>query len=166
MQDTYTKNMTIDEIQENDLEMTRDAIKNANKYHFGSNKIAALHFIKKAMDNTLRFLGVVVSVPNSPAARLRYEKGLDKMLNDKQIRIENRTQYRGQDAWRCGLYIYQRDELVAFVSTVLTERRDSVNPITMKIVKSDIGYMVITNARMDEGKRIWTPALVKGGGDL
>lgn len=160
---TFADVMTLDEIGENDVEMVKDAIKNAKKYRFGTDKMKAIRFVHTCLDNTLRFLGVVVSVPNSHEARERYAAKLDRIMEEKQIRIENRPYYRGADQWRCGIYIYQRDELVAFISDVFTERRTEADPVSMKITKEDVGFMVITNARQDDTQRIWTPGIVKGG---
>lgn len=160
---TFADVMTLEEIGENDVEMVKDAIKNAKKYRFGTDKMKAIRFVHTCMDNTLRFLGVVVSVPDSRDAKDRYAAKLDRIMEEKRIRIENRNRYRGSDQWRCGIYVYQRDELVAFISDVFTERRTNADPITMKIVREDVGFMVITNARMDDTQRIWTPGIVKGG---
>jgi hypothetical protein len=45
--------------------------------------------------------------------------------------------------------------LVAFISDVLTQRRTEFNPISMKIGKETQGFMVVTNARLDDTKRIY-----------
>ena len=163
---TFADKLTLDEVAENDLEMTLEAIKGANKFHFGNNMQKAVLFVRSCLDNTLRYLGIVISLPQSKEARERYAKKLDKLMEEKQIRIESRNKYRGQDQWRCGIYVYCRDELAAFISDVFTERRDHVDPISMKISKSDIGYMVITNTRTDSGQRIFTPSIVKRNGKI
>ena len=159
-EDTYQKSMTLDEIAENDVAMTEDAIKNANRYRFGLDQKKAVLFIRICLDKTLKHLGMTSPQPPpncfSPAARARFAAKLDKEMRDKQILIEHRNNYKGSDVWRCGLYIYKRDELVAFISDVLTERRTEADPISMKILREDTGFMVITNARVDDGKRIFT----------
>lgn len=159
MTDTYQKNMTLDEIAANDIEMTKDAIKNANKYHFGNDMQKAVNFIREALAKTLVHLGVPHPAPpsncNSPEAKLRHAAKIDKAFREKQIKIEHRNQYKGVDMWRCGLYVYQRDELVTFISDVLTQRRTEVDPISMKIGRETQGYLVITNARLEDTKRIF-----------
>lgn len=152
---TYADKLTIDEYAANDLEMVKEAIENANKYTFGQDKVKALRFIKLCMDATLKRLGITVQPPTSAAERLEYAVTLDKAMRQRQIRIENRNRYQGADIWRCGLYIYQRDELVAFISDVLTERRTEADPITMKILREDIGCMVITNANLEDAKKFF-----------
>ena len=74
MTDTYQKNMTLEEIAANDLEMTKDAIKNANKYHFGNDTKKAVNFVRECLGKTLVRLGVshpaplpAVSLPPSAA---------------------------------------------------------------------------------------------------
>ena len=153
--DTYQKNLTLDEIASNDLEMTKDATKNANKYGFGKDKMKALGFVKDCVDKTLKRLGITVNPPASKEAKAKYAQWLDNEMTMRQIRIEHRNRYRGASAWRCGIYIYQRDELVAFISDVLTQRRTELDPISMKVAKEERGYIVITNARLDDTKRIF-----------
>jgi len=156
---TYTDKLTLDEIASNDMEMTLDAIKNANRYNFGSDMKKAVLFVRHCLDATFRRLGMTSPQPPtnciSPKPVARHAAKLDKEMTEKQIRVEHRNKYRGSDMWRCGIYIYQRDELVAFVSDVLTKRRTEVNPLTMKIGNESIGYMVITNTQLDETKRIY-----------
>ena len=152
---TFADKLTLDEIAANDLEMTRDAIKSANKYRFGRDIEKAVTFVRLAVDATLKRLGIIVNIPSSPEMKVAYAVELDKQMRERQIRIEHRNNYKGADIWRCGIYIYQRDELVAFVSDVLTERRTEVAADSMKVGKDDTGLMVITNAQMEETKKIF-----------
>jgi hypothetical protein len=152
---TYADKMTLDEVAANDLEMVKDAIKNASKYRFGKDIRRAVTFVKLAVDATLKRLGIIVNPPTSPSMRLTYAAMLDKQMREKQVRIEHRTNYKGDDTWRCGLYIYQRDELVVFVSDVLTERRTEVSRETMRVGRDETGFMVITNAQMEDTKKIF-----------
>ena len=159
MTDTYQKNMTLEEIQANDLEMTRDAIKNAKKYSFGHDMKKAVNFVRMCLGKTLVSLGIPHPQPppnvNSYEAKVRHAAKLDKEMREKQIRIENRNKYKGNDAWRNGVYVYQRDELVCFISDVLTVRRTEFDPISQKIGNEQIGYIVVTNARLEDTKRIF-----------
>jgi len=165
MTDTYQKNMTLDEIAANDLEMVKDAIKNAKKYSFGKDMKKAVAFIKLCLGRTLVSLGLPHPQPppnvNSYEARIRHAAKLDKEMREKQIKVEHRNKYKGNDAWRCGVYIYQRDELVCFISDVLTVRRTEMDPITMKIGNEQIGYIIVTNARLEDTKRIFLMTGIK-----
>ncbi len=157
---TFADKLTLDEIAEKDLEMTKDAIKNANKYNFGTDAKKAVIFIRECVAKTMKWVGVTTPLQrppncNSREARARHAARLDKEMKDMQVVIEHRNNYRGSDTWRCGLYIYQRDELVAFISDVLTRRRTEVDPISMKIGKETIGYIVITNARLEDTRRFF-----------
>ena len=167
MTDTYQKNMTLEEIQANDLEMTRDAIKNAKKYGFGPDAKKAANFVRHCLARTLVGLGMTHPAPppnvNSQLAKIRHAAKLDKEMREKQIRIENRNKYKGNDAWRCGLYVYQRDELVTFISDVLTQRSTEFDPIAQKIGREEIGFIVITNANLEDTKKIFlVPGFAKG----
>jgi hypothetical protein len=166
---TFADKLTLDEIAENDLNMVKDAIKNANKYHFGHDMKKAVAFIRECLGKTLVRLGVSHPAPpgntRSPEALARHAAKIDREMNERQIRIEHRNQYKGNDMWRCGLYVYQRDELVTFISDVLTQRRTEVDPISMKIGKETQGFLVITNARLEDTKRIFlmpTKKLISG----
>lgn len=156
---TFADDLTLDEIQANDLEMTKEAIKHAQKYSFGPDAKKAVLFVRTCVDATLKRLGLTSPQPppncNSPAARARHAAKIDAEMAEKQVRIENRNSYRGSDIWRCGLYIYQRDELVAFISDVLTERKTEVDAVYLTVGRESVGYMVITNAVLDETKRIF-----------
>ena len=167
MSDTYQKNMTIDEIASNDLEMTKEAIKKAKKYNFGKDMKKAVAFIKLCLGRTLVSLGLPHPQPppnvNSYEAKVRHAAKLDKAMREKQVKVEHRNKYRGNDMWRCGLYIYQRDELVTFISDVLTQRSTEFDPIAQKIGREEIGFIVITNANLEDTKRIFlVPGFAKG----
>lgn len=159
MSDTYLKNLTLDEIAANDLEMVKEAIKGSKKYNFGPDMKKAVNFIRDSLGRTLVSLGMTHPQPppncTSFEAKHRHAAKIDKEMREKQIKIETRRNYTGNDAWRCGIYIYQHDELVAFISDVLTQRRTEMDPITMKIGREEIGYIVVTNARLDDTKRIY-----------
>lgn len=158
---TFADKITLAEVAENDLNMVKDAIKNANRYHFGHDMRKAIIFVRVCVDATMKRLGIVINPPKSADAQKLYADALDKEMADKQVRIETRNKYQGSDIWRNGIYIYQRDELVAFISDVLTTRRTEMEPGTLKITKESIGYMVVTNARLDDTKRIY---LMPGAG--
>lgn len=167
MSDTYQKNMTIDEIAANDLEMVKDAIKNAKKYNFGKDMKKAVNFVRMCLGKTLVSLGIPHPQPppnvNSYEAKVRHAAKLDKAMREKQVKVEHRNKYRGNDMWRCGLYVYQRDELVTFISDVLTQRSTEFDPIAQKIGREEIGFIVITNANLEDTKKIFlVPGFAKG----
>ena len=167
MSDTYQKNLTLDEIAANDLEMVKYAIKNAKKYNFGKDMKKAVNFVRMCLGKTLVSLGIPHPQPppnvNSYEAKVRHAAKLDKAMREKQVRVEHRNKYRGNDAWRCGIYVYQRDELVCFISDVLTQRSTEFDPIAQKIGREEIGFIVITNANLEDTKRIFlVPGFAKG----
>lgn len=153
---TYTDKMTLDEIAANDVEMAKDAIKNASRYVFGSDMVKAMLFIRNSVDKTLARLGLHINVPSTPEGKRLYAVALDKDMETKKVRIEHRNHYLGSEVWRCGIYIFQRDELVAFISDILTVRRTDVDRKTMRMMNESTTYMVITNARLDNMQRIFT----------
>ena len=167
MSDTYQKNLTLDEIAANDLEMVKYAIKNAKKYNFGKDMKKAVNFVRMCLGKTLVSLGIPHPQPppnvNSYEAKVRHAAKLDKAMREKQVKVEHRNKYRGNDMWRCGLYVYLRDELVAFISDVLTVRQTEYDPISQKIGNENVGFIVITNAQLEDTKRIFlVPGFSKG----
>jgi hypothetical protein len=166
----YRDKMTLDEMADNDMAMTKDAIKNASRYNFGRDMRKATIFLRNCLDFTLRRLGMPSPQPpancNSREARIRHEMKIDKAMREKGIRIEKRNNYRGADIWRCGLYIYQRGELVAFISDVLTKRVTKLAPGAadlLKIGSDELSYMVITNSAPEDTKKIFiVPGIGQG----
>jgi len=167
MEDTFIKNMTLDEIAANDLEMVKEAIKSAKKYSFGKDMKKAVNFVRHCLGRTFVNLGMPHPAPppnaNSPEAKIRHAAKLDKAMREKQVRIEHRNKYRGNDAWRCGIYVYQRDELVCFISDVLTQRKTEFDPISQKIGNESVGFIVVTNANLEDTKKIFLmPGIARG----
>ena len=126
--------MTLDEAAENDHEMFRDAVKNTDKYTF-MNANHAVKFVAQCIGETLEHLGIKGAYNIS-------DKMLDRLQKTKQIKVERRGHYDGDDVWRNGLYIYQKDILVSFISDIMAPKK-SVFLVNMQ---SDLFY-VITNVR-------------------
>jgi len=112
----YQANMTLDEIAANDLEMTRDAVKNAKRYCFMTPRVA------------LRFQGECVKVLLIRLGLPNFEKIpaklLKKIQKEKQILVEHRSRYDKENLWRNGVYVYQRGELAGFISDVVVREEE------------------------------------------
>lgn len=134
MPEDYRDDMLLDEMAENDLEMAKDAVKNCQRYRF-NNPLAAkrLHFV--AIDATLKRVGLNVLEDFSPTA---IQGNLDRL----NVQIEDRQNYKGEDIWRNGLYIYKNGEIVAFISSILHEK-----PSPFAINRKD-NYIIYTNANL------------------
>ena len=140
MPETYQDNMTLDEIASYDLEMTKDAIKNANKISFHDNRSAQL-FVMACIKATLRSLGL-------PDFEKTPVEDLDRLQAERNIKIEHRKRYRGEDEWRSGIYIYKDDVLVSFISEVQAPKIKS--PIILlpgSASKGNDKWAVITNVK-------------------
>lgn len=155
----YTDNMTLDEIKDNDIAMVGDAIKNANRYSFGWNEPRARKFTQHCINMALESLGIRDSRPKSgmsPEAATKFVEQLQKSMTNKGIKLEMRRNYQGKDAWRNGMYIYQRSVLVAFISNVLAMGHTELSRDKLAIAKQVVGLFVITNAKLDKTQRIFT----------
>jgi hypothetical protein len=133
---TYQDNMTLDEIAEVDLEMAKDAIRNAKRYTFYY-RDHANNFVDHCLASTIERLGL-------KNAHKMDDKMLDMLEKTNGIKTEHRDHYKGYEKWRNGFYIFQRDVLVAFVSDVQWERSSYLmaNPNPDK-------FFVVTNAKVD-----------------
>lgn len=129
-------NMTLDEVAANDAEMVRDIIKQSKRYAFYTQDKAAA-FLMNCIGAALQYLGVPVTEGINP-------KFLDRIQETKQIRIETRERYEGAEEWKNGLYIYQKDILVAFISAIMA-------PVKSKFVltqKHRNHWAVVTNVKV------------------
>jgi hypothetical protein len=144
----YRDDLTLDDLAANDLEMAKYAVKNAKRYGFNT-PIAAQKFVGYCVDMTLRRCGVTV-IQGMPAPVLQ------KNMDEEHVSIESRTRdvgggpgsfYRGDDAWRNGLYIFKAGELVAFVSVPMIE-----NKHPLAVDDKDIGKLEAFDKVVDDGK--------------
>jgi hypothetical protein len=151
----YTDKMTLSEIGENDVEMVKDAIKNANKYSFGTNKAKAQAFIKHCLDCTLKHLGFIVTLPKGKFAQKIYANNFINQMENSGVKIETRKNYTGKDYWRRGIYIYKDDVLVAFISSVFGNVREEYSKQTLKLKRKSMELFVITNAHTDNIQKVY-----------
>lgn len=136
MAEDYREKLTLDEMADNDLEMVKDAVKNCKRYRFNNPDAAAkFHFV--AVDATLKYIGLDVLSNMSPGH-------LDNVMARDGIRIEDRQNYKGDDQWRNGLYIYKKGELVAFISSIVHNK-----PSPFAINRRE-DWFVFTNAKTDD----------------
>jgi hypothetical protein len=158
----YRDNLTLGEIGENDLEMVKDAIKNANKYSF-KNKQSAMLFIRHCMDCTLLHLGITPPKPTkNQFANKRQAQILDQAMKKANVKIEGRNNYHGNDMWRRGIYIYKDGVLVAFISNVMGTMREEYGKGKMTLISKGLTEMyVVTNARNDVMGRVYGPGKKK-----
>lgn len=134
----YRDNLTLAEVGANDLEMAKDAIKNAVKVSFYSRK-EALAFQAAATRATIDRTGITIR-PGMSA------KEADAQQKWHNVQIEGRRGYRGDDMWRNGNYVFQKGELVAFISNVFYSKN---NRTAAGVIIGDTKpFFVITNAKM------------------
>lgn len=142
----YRDNMTIGEIKANDLAMAEDAIRGCKRYafdHSRAGKEAAYRLMGTAVDATLKRLGIVIT-PQTTEAKV------EKKLREKEVQVEDRGYYKGDKSWRNGIYIYQRGELVAFISALMESNPAPSLLCLPQSVKTDKSYAIYTNAKLDD----------------
>jgi hypothetical protein len=150
---TYQDNMTLDEIKAYDMDMTRHAIKGATRYRFQDIR-RAIAFVGECVRVTLDYLGL-----KNAEQMLKQANGkmLSRWQKENKIKIERRNKYQGKDIWRCGIYIYKADVLVAFIGEPLKE---VPHPLLLGARQQDYGYLVVTNAKLSPNSRFFMVPLV------
>jgi len=145
---TYVDKLTLDEIAKNDDDMTREAIKNANRYHFKRYE-AANAFTTNAFILCMRKIGGVIE---------KDKQSGHFFSPDRRTRVEQRDRYQGQDLWRNGIYIYRDDVLAYFIGKPQLFM-GSASAI-IRIPPQALAYWVVTNAPLNGGKIYSMPSVV------
>lgn len=135
MSDDYRDDMTLEEVAANDMEMVKVAIKNSKRHKFFDRE-KAFQFTGHCVKTTLDRLGVKIRPGIHP-------KIAERLMKTQKVIIEGRKNYRGEDIWRNGIYIYKSGELAAFVSNVFEYKRPSV-----AIAGDPDHFWVVTNAKV------------------
>ena len=129
-------NRTLADIWSDDAAMTDDAIKNAKKYNFGNDHKKAQAFIGDCLDKTLKRCGLTISPHMKP-------KMASMLMKRHRVKIESRNKFKTQeDAWKNGIYVFKKNELVAFISQMFVYK-----PGRFKIDQNRY-IAVITNAKV------------------
>lgn len=111
----YRDKLTFDEVILNDEEMAKYAVKNSEPKEFRLEEMAKM-YRRVCVKMTLERCGVTYIKGMPPD---RYQKKMDAA----KIVVENREKdpwgrpfYKGENAWRNGVYVFKNGELVAFIS--------------------------------------------------
>ena len=154
----YRDDLTMDELRENDIEMTKDAIRNAKRYVFRTPRQAQA-FVGQCVQMTLNHCGLMI-LEGMPAELVQ------RKMDENKVQVENRTKdphggsgpfYKGGDSWKNGLYIYKKGELVAFVSAPMIEND---NPFALN--KADVAKLEAFDRVMVDGKGAGLSKAIKG----
>ena len=136
-------NRTLDDIESYDIDNLQYILKNKKVYTFHQ-ITECVKFSGEALDKALTEFGISLEAAASYSNSLgdpehdRVGNTVDKMLKEKDVRVEQRMEYTGQDQWRCGIYIYHSNEIVAFLGA---PRREET---TLGIPK----YVIETTVRL------------------
>jgi hypothetical protein len=115
----YQSNWTLGEIEGHDAENLKQLTKKqARTYTFKTVKDVQA-FTMEAINKALEKHGISLHT----AAEYGMSKGkmdtagdaFQYLMDEKNVRVEERMQYEGEDAWRCGVYIYKDNEIADFL---------------------------------------------------
>ena len=135
---TWTDNRYLGDLPAIDGDQREQRWKQSKEYKFDS-VAEASRFMNASVLAAFNGIGLD---PGKPGTDARFmERRLERQLKKKQIRIEHDQQWVHKENWKCGTYVYKRDELCYFISTVFRHG------------KFDPHWRVITNVKVDD-KRI------------
>jgi hypothetical protein len=112
-------NWHLDEIQAHDDDNLRTLI-NSAKDHYFEYVTEITEFSGLCLNAALNKHGIDLAV----AEQMSKDKesysdvgaAIDKLLNEKHVRVEPRMHYEGLDRWKCGIYIYKDNEIADWIS--------------------------------------------------
>jgi len=134
----YRDKLTLDEMGENDLAMTEDAAEKSVKKHFYT-KSEAIKYQAACVKQAIESTGVRILPGMGP-------KQAGAQLKWHNVQIETRRKYKGDDVWRCGVYIYKKGELIAFVSQAFYSKDSRTE--NGVIIGNTMPYYVRTNVKV------------------
>lgn len=132
----------LEDLAELDREMlTQNAERKLKRYNFRglNNPVVFGHAVKcffEAVATGLDNLGVKLpplvfqSIMQSPQSQV------------KDVQVENRTKYRGEEEWQNGTYIFKGGELAYFIGCPTLQK---TSPL---LIQQDPHWVVLTNVRM------------------
>jgi|GEM_PF-3508713 len=134
-QDDPTEKMYLEDLRAYDIDNLGLVMK-ASKAHMFDDIRKANHYQGDALRRALMKLGVHAldhlqttakkqGGKVSPDQNAWFERLLQKQLLNKQVKVEPRK-YRGNDAWRSGIYIYKGGEIAYWISGITEDRSGRV----------------------------------------
>ena len=118
---------TLDQIKADDITQLEDLIKKAKDYWFSDIR-RAMQFQGEMLFKKLDSLNVHVKEGMHP-------KMVEQQQNAQGVQVENR---RNTEEWRKGIYVYQHDVLVAWISQIEALKKSFLNIYHEYRVKSTV----------------------------
>ena len=111
----YQDNMHLEDIKSHDQDNLDVILKRrANRRYFKSaNK--AVKASGQMVANALKKHSIYLKKAMSQGTIEEAGEYVQKTMNEKHVRVEQRMEYTGEDAWRCGIYVYKDNELSDFI---------------------------------------------------
>jgi hypothetical protein len=111
----------VDELKRYDMDMLEHNLDRNAKDYTASDPKEAFNIVRHLLDKTLKRTGVDISKDSS-------EEAVDALLEKTNVRVEHRSNYQEDDAWRNGIYIYKGMDLAGFISEPLIKRPGVFEP--------------------------------------
>jgi len=105
----------VDELNAYDIDMLEHNLNRNAKDYKADNMDGAIGLIKGLLGETLNKVGVVFSSDSSA-------ESVDEQLKETNVKVEHRSHYQEDDAWRNGIYVYKGMDLTGFISEPLVKR--------------------------------------------
>jgi len=105
----------VDELKDYDIDMLEHSLgKNAKDYK-AIDLQGALVIMRNLLGSTLKKVGVQISKDST-------SEDVDAKMKRNNVKVEHRMDYRFDDTWRNGLYVYKGMDLAGFISEPLRKQ--------------------------------------------
>lgn len=112
-------NWTLDDIASHDLDNLQTLLKSDTKQYSFTKVNEVVAFSGQALNKALMKHGinldVAMQVSKDPEEYEDVGSPLEKIMEEKHVRVEERMTYTGLDRWRCGFYVYKDNEIADFI---------------------------------------------------
>jgi hypothetical protein len=144
MASKYQDTWHLADIQGHDVENLKQLLKKKVRTYTFKSIEEVKTFTMQAINTALAKHGISLQT----AAEYGMKKGdLDQagdafqyLMDEKQVRIEERMDYQGEDAWKCGIYIYKDNEIADFLA--------APRPISKTIILTNERFTVDTTVEL------------------
>lgn len=123
----------IDELKGYDIDMLAHNLDRKAKDYQANDIGHAMTIIRKLLTKALNSVGITITKDSN-------EKNIDITLKQGNVKVEHRTNYKDDDIWRNGIYVYKNMDLIGFISVPLVKKPSflEINKRPSIIVRSTV----------------------------
>jgi hypothetical protein len=114
----YQSNWTLGAIQGHDIENLKQLTSKSFRAYTFKTVEDVQTFTMEAINKALEKHGISLHTAAVYATTHNFQDAgaaFQYLMDEKNVRVEERMQYEGESAWRCGIYIYKDNEIADFL---------------------------------------------------